>query len=625
MSLLADYVALGWALVPIPKGKKGPTWKGWNKQENCHLPDGWRGNVGLAHAYSGTCAIDFDDLEKGAAELAKLGIDALALLEADDAVQITSGRPNRAKLLYRLATPLASKKLFGGAIELRCAASTGATVQDVLPPSIHPDTEKPYEWRFGLLAGYEELPLLPESLLKLWQDSINAPGDASAEPPASGGVAAPPGAIPPLPDPDCDYDTWLRVGMAFHHRFQGDLHGLDLWDAWSANGTKYKGRDDLTKHWRSFKLDTPNPVTFDSLRAITPAALDEFDVIEEPAPRAAGARFRNIPAAEFARGAAPSWIVDGLLPRAELAVIYGESGSGKSFFALDLVAAISRGVPWRDLDVEQGRVVYVVAEGVGGFRSRLRAYAQQEDCALESLPDVVTDTPNLLEKQDALALAREILRGGPVAVIVVDTLSATTPGANENSGEDMGAVIAHCKGLHRATGALVALIHHSGKDATKGARGWSGLRAAADVELEVTRASESLSAVRTVRVSKQKDGEDGGQFAFTLAPLVLGHDGKGRAVTSCVVQPAVIQPRIARQLQPRGNVQRNVFKLIQDMAPPNGGDLAVKDVIDRAVAEMPHDGETGPRDMRRRAALRAIEGLAASGFILTAGDRLSLA
>jgi hypothetical protein len=413
--------------------------------------------------------------------------------------------------------------------------------------------------------------------------------------------------------------------MAFHHAHQGALEGLDLWDAWSAGGTKYKGRDDLIRHWRSFKTDTPNPVTFDSLRSQEAASLDDFDVLEEPAPPAAGRRFRNIPAAEFARGAAPSWIVDGLLPRAELCVLYGESGSGKSFFALDLVAAISRGAPWRDLEVERGRVAYVCAEGVGGFRSRLRAYAQAEDCALESLPDVIVDTPNLLEKQDALALAKEILRSGPVAVIVVDTLSATTPGANENSGEDMGAVIAHCKGLHRATGALVILIHHSGKDATKGASGWSGLRAAADAELEVTRASESLSAVRTVRVSKQKDGEDGGQFAFTLAPVVLGHDAKGRAITSCVVQPATIQARITRQLQPRGGVQRNVFKLIQDMAPPNGGDLAVKDVIDRAAAEMPHDGQVGPRDMRRRAALRALEGLAASGFILTAGDRLSLA
>jgi len=51
-------------------------------------------------------------------------------------------------------------------------------------------------------------------------------------------------------------------------------------------------------------------------------------------------------------------------------------------------------------------------------------------------------------------------------------------GGDENSGKDMGRVIAHCKAFHKATGALVLLIHHSGKDDTKGARGWSGTRGA---------------------------------------------------------------------------------------------------------------------------------------------------
>lgn len=44
----------------------------------------------------------------------------------------------------------------------------GGLVQDVLPPSIHPGTGKPYTWRTPPAA--EGLPVLPADLLAIWQD-----------------------------------------------------------------------------------------------------------------------------------------------------------------------------------------------------------------------------------------------------------------------------------------------------------------------------------------------------------------------------------------------------------------------------------------------------------------------
>ncbi|MFK5284070.1 AAA family ATPase, partial [Lacticaseibacillus paracasei] len=77
-------------------------------------------------------------------------------------------------------------------------------------------------------------------------------------------------------------------------------------------------------------------------------------------------------------------------------MLYGESGSGKSFMALQLAGAIARGVEWRGRRVKQGRVVYIAAEGAGGFRNRCVAYAQAEGIALADLPlGIVADAPNL--------------------------------------------------------------------------------------------------------------------------------------------------------------------------------------------------------------------------------------
>lgn len=51
-------------------------------------------------------------------------------------------------------------------------------------------------------------------------------------------------------DPDCDYDTWIKCGMALHHVLNGT--GLEEWDEWSKNGKKYNGFDGVQRHWHSF-------------------------------------------------------------------------------------------------------------------------------------------------------------------------------------------------------------------------------------------------------------------------------------------------------------------------------------------------------------------------------------
>lgn len=331
--------------------------------------------------------------------------------------------------------------------------------------------------------------------------------------------------------------------------------------------------------------------------------LPETPSIELPVQRR---RFQIIPAAEFAVGSPLAWIIKSVLPRAELGVIYGESGAGKSFLALDLCTAISRGVEWNGLKVAPGRVIYVCAEGADGFRNRLNAYARKHEVPLTTLPGVVADAPNLLEVEHVLDLTREIVAQGKADLIVVDTLAATTPGGNENSGEDMGKVISHCKSMHKATGAMVVLIHHSGKDAAKGARGWSGIKAAMDFEMEVTRNGD----YRLATLTKLKDGEDQKSWHFKLNQVILGLDEDGEDIASCVVD-FIDPPEGAGKRAPTGIREKAMFELAKQMLLD--GTCIVTDLLDRAVKLMPVDNSG--KDSRRAACKRGLEKLLEHGHL----------
>ena len=222
--------------------------------------------------------LDIDDMEKAAAWFAERGVDLSTWLNANDTVGISSGRAGRGKLLYR-GPILPTFNLKPHGFELRCGNQRGTTVQDVLPPSIHPDTGKPYEW--AGLGDWRKIPQMPAELLTIWQ-----------------GMVKPDNKVPRAEretrmklselrdkvfqhDPDSDYDSWVRVGMAIHYETDGDDEGLELWDEWSKDGAKYKSIDDLASHWRSFRVDGQNPVTGNSLRVDTAASGDEFRVITQ--------------------------------------------------------------------------------------------------------------------------------------------------------------------------------------------------------------------------------------------------------------------------------------------------------------------------------------------------------
>lgn len=232
-----------------------------------------------------------------------------------------------------------------------------------------------------------------------------------------------------------------------------------------------------------------------------------------------------------------SYIIKGLLGDGALSVVYGPSNSGKTFFALDLAYHIAIGASWRGRRVRGGGVLYLAAEGGKGLVNRVAALRKAHGVCDVPLAvrraglDLLRSESDL---QHLVDLAAEVNQRSPLRVIVVDTLSRVIAGGDENAASDMTALIRNLGAIQKHTGAHVCLIHHSGKDTARGARGHSSLRAATDTEIEVQCEEDDRAAI----VSKQRDYQGGECFAFALKSVDLGTDQDGDAISSCVVEAA---------------------------------------------------------------------------------------
>lgn len=278
MPIITDYIAHGWSIVPIPSGVKGPNHSGWNTRaaalaSESALPIGY--GVGLAHAYSGTMALDIDDWERTKAR----GIDVDALYAAPDSVTILSGKAGRGKLLYKMpmGLRLPTKKFQDelrrdsnnriirlNVFELRCGTIDDLTVQDVLPPSIHPETKQPYQW--GGNGHWSRLPILPSFLLDYWMASLK-----DARPVTVEGIDSSWDEISEALahiNPDCSREDWIHAGMAIKYAGEQTFNpdqAFALWDGWSAQGAKYKGQRETIQQWRSFRSEKHQVVTLGTL------------------------------------------------------------------------------------------------------------------------------------------------------------------------------------------------------------------------------------------------------------------------------------------------------------------------------------------------------------------------
>ena len=196
-----------------------------------------------------------------------------------------------------------------------------------------------------------------------------------------------------------------------------------------------------------------------------------------------------------------SYLVDGLIPRAGLTVIWGPPKCGKSFWTFDLTMHIALGIAYRGYHVQQGPVVYLALEGGLGFRKRIAAFRQRHgDCDPPFY--LITQTIDLVRDHTALIADIKAQTERPIAVCI-DTLNRSLAGS-ESKDEDMAAFIRAADAIRQAFDCAVIIVHHCGIDGTR-PRGHTSLSGATDAQLSAVRNTDDSVIVK---LEWMKDGPE---------------------------------------------------------------------------------------------------------------------
>lgn len=446
----------------------------------------------------------------------------------------------------------------------------------------HPATRKPFQWLKGP-APYDKLTIITQEQVTRYFKELEAifPQAAHAEytTPTDRktvdqqalcgdpdlvrkAVAALPNTTELFPT----YDDYIRVGAAIKGATQHDPElGKELFLQWTS---RWEGGNDAEQSLSDYHRIKPPfelgcrylydmaarlngsefslaDVWFHALEDEQPTLLEQVAETEaqaDKADREAKAK-RQLPITKAADLAiydpnnAPEPLVKGLLDKGAFSVIYGRSNSGKTFVAMDLAFHIAAGMEWAKMPSPHGGVpvVYIAAEGGQGVKKRVAALMQTypDSAAATQMALVLSNLDLFSPEGDTAAVVNACSQvaaecgGQKVGLIVIDTLARAMAGGDENSAKDMGVLIANVDKVRAATGAHVMVIHHSGKDATKGARGSNALLGAVDTEIEI--------ADNQIVVTKQRDLDKSFSSGFELKTVQLGVDGDGAPVTSCVI------------------------------------------------------------------------------------------
>ena len=328
-----------------------------------------------------------------------------------------------------------------------------------------------------------------------------------------------------------------------------------------------------------------------------------------------------------------NWLVKKVIPAEGIGVIFGRPGSGKTFSCMDIAMHIAAGMPWRGIKVVQAEVAYVSPEAGRLGVNRVIGWARHHGRAWPEgfrLSPVAIDLCS--STADAEALVADIKANQPKCrLVVIDTLNRAMAGGDENDGQDMGKFVAICDLIAKALQAFVLIVHHSGKDAARGSRGHSSLLGAVSLELEVTKEAGQPG---TIKVTKMRDGEDGGEYGFNIDSVPLGHDEDGDEVTTGIsVEADMGAIQQGRDAQPKGKNQTlaaDAFgQFVDDYGRPNPpgtgfaepGRVRVVDV--EAFVEFCAGKMVGGKPHEKRKSVReAVHGLVAKGYFAVNGGLL---
>lgn len=261
------------------------------------------------------------------------------------------------------------------------------------------------------------------------------------------------------------------------------------------------------------------------------------------------------------------WLVKHVIPADSVGIMFGGSGTFKSFIAIDAALHVAHGLPWLGRRTRQGPVLFIAAEGGAGLWRRVQAWHQARRLSWAKLPlFTIPVAVDLLADASRVAEAAHDAGITPL-LVVVDTLSQTFNG-EENSANEISSYLREIGLRFRSLWQCAVLVlHHSGHQATERPRGSSAIRANVDFMLGVFRDQQEMLA--TVECIKQKDGEPFDDAAFSLKSEHLGADEDGEAVRSLVASQVVDNEEVIEIMREeaskgRGGHNQLLLSLVQN-------------------------------------------------------------
>lgn len=228
------------------------------------------------------------------------------------------------------------------------------------------------------------------------------------------------------------------------------------------------------------------------------------------------------------------WLIKGVMPASSIGMMFGASGTFKSFIALDACLHIAHGLPWMGHRTKQGEVLYLAAEGGMGLWPRIAAWHRARRLDWAKTPLKVVPMALDLSADSWKVVEAAQVQGAHPKLVVIDTLSQTF-GGEENVANDVSGYFREIGARFRQLwGCAVLVVHHSGHAATERPRGSSAMLANVDFMYGVFRDEKEMMA--TVTCLKQKDGERFTDTTFRVSVHKLGTDEDGDDITSLVAR-----------------------------------------------------------------------------------------
>ena len=292
------------------------------------------------------------------------------------------------------------------------------------------------------------------------------------------------------------------------------------------------------------------------------------------------------------------WLVYNLIEDKSMNAIYGASGSTKSFLAIDLGMHLALGMDWFGYEVYKPiPVIYVAVEGGGGLLKRIDGWIKSHNNITPTNFIIDRDVIKPKDPKSIQSFIDEYKDRGKNSMIIVDTLNANAraSGIEENSSE-MGLVVDAFQKINIALNSSYTLIHHTGKDETKGMRGHSSIHASMDTILYVEKKDSGCSWT----LEKLKEGEDGISYSYDTSVVETTEDTKGNMQTTLVIEPKNLIQKEEKRIQFRGN-QKIIWRMIKEYLLPINNHRANIDDILNSIQESwaEHPSNKRKHDARR--------------------------